>query len=322
MAVSASLSLLLLLRKGGKMLFWAGVTDNRWFEFVAQHESREVNFWQPSARPPFTGLPEGTPFLFKLKRPHNHFVGGGFFVRYARLPLTTAWDIFGEENGARSFHEFFGLIASNRASKPSLDAEVGCTVLTDVFYLPREQWVPATGLFAPNIMVGRTYDTALADGVALWDGIRAAASAGTVMDSVDVERPRFGRPFLQSARLGQGSFRTLVIDAYRRKCAVTGETTLPVLEAAHIRPYADRGPHAISNGLLLRSDFHKLFDAGLVTIEPDYRVRISGRIKDQYFNGKAYYRLHGQQLAEIPDEEFDRPNREYLRWHNEERFVA
>jgi putative restriction endonuclease len=37
-------------------------------------------------------------------------------------------------------------------------------------------------------------------------------------------------------RLGQGAFRLLVTDAYQRRCAVTGERTLPVLDAAHIRP--------------------------------------------------------------------------------------
>lgn len=303
------------------MLFWGGVTDNRWYEFLAKREFGEVNFWQPSIRPPFTTLPEGTPFLFKLKRPHHHFVGGGFFVRYTRLPLATAWNVFGEQNGARSFQEFYRLIASNRASKPTFDAEVGCTVLTNVFYFPPEQWVRADGVFAPNIMVGRTYDTAMADGLALWDQVKASITANAVMDSADVEQPRFGKPFLQCARLGQGSFRTLVIDAYHRRCAVTGETTLPALEAAHIRPYSDQGPHSISNGLLLRSDFHKLFDTGLVTIEPDYRIRVSGKIKDQYFNGKAYYRLHGQQLAQVPDDSLDLPSQDFLRWHNEEMFI-
>ena len=39
-----------------------------------------------------------------------------------------------------------------------------------------------------------------------------------------------------AARLGHGAFRLLVTDAYQRRCAVTGERTLPVLDAAHIRP--------------------------------------------------------------------------------------
>ena len=141
------------------------------------------------------------------------------------------------------------------------------------------------------------------------------------MADTDLPEERYGPPFIHRARLGQGSFRTLVIDAYQRQCAVTGEHTPPALEAAHIVPYADHGPHHINNGLLLRSDFHKLFDAGLITIEPDLKVRVSGRIRDLYFNGKAYYRLQGQSLAALPRERMDHPDASFLRWHNENRFV-
>lgn len=300
------------------MRFWAGVTDNRWYQFVSHRGFDEVNFWQPSARAPFTGLPEGTPFLFKLKRPNHHIAGGGHFVRYTRLPLVTAWEVFGEQNGASSIQDFLALIRGNRQTPVSLDTEIGCTVLTDVFFLPSTNWIPVAGLFAPEIMVGRRYDTA-DDALAhsLWNQVQAIARQGSIAESaVDSER-RFGREFLTRARLGQGSFRTLVIDAYRRRCAITGESTLPALEAAHIRSYASDGVHQVSNGILLRSDFHKLFDAGLVTIEPGLKVRISSRIRDHYFNGKAYYRLDGQQLASLPENSLDHPNPEFLRWHND-----
>ena len=60
-------------------------------------------------------------------------------------------------------------------------------------------------------------------------------------------------------------FRYNVIDAYK-KCAVTGEHTLPVLEAAHNRSYKHDGEHDITNGLILRSDVHNLFDHGYVTV--------------------------------------------------------
>ena len=49
---------------------------------------------------------------------------------------------------------------------------------------------------------------------------------------------------------------------------------LPVLEAAHIKAYAESGPHHISNGVFMRADLHKLFDAGYMTITKDYRVEI------------------------------------------------
>jgi putative restriction endonuclease len=190
-----------------------------------------------------------------------------------------------------------------------------------VFYLRAEQWFEVGDRFNRSIMVGKKYDSADLVGASLLSDLQSATDGRWIADEREVAQGGFGKPFLQRARLGQGSFRTLVIDAYQRRCAITGEHTLPVLEAAHIKPYAIEPVHHISNGMLLRSDFHKLFDAGLVTVEPDLKVRVSGRIRDRYFNGKAYYRLHGQLLAALPLESADHPNATYLRWHNENRFV-
>lgn len=97
---------------------------------------------------------------------------------------------------------------------------------------------------------------------------------------------------------------------------------MPVLEAAHIQPYAENGPHDPANGLLLRSDFHKLFDIGLMTVTPDYHIEVSPRIREEWFNGKAYYRLHGQSLPRLPAQLDHRPGVEYLRWHNDNRYAG
>ncbi|HRC38421.1 MAG TPA: HNH endonuclease [Rubrivivax sp.] len=80
--------------------------------------------------------------------------------------------------------------------------------------------------------------------------------------------------------------------------------------------------HEISNGLLLRSDFHKLFDIGLVTVTPTYRIEVGSRIKEEWFNGKSYYRLHGKTLATLPDRDSDKPSAAMLQWHDEHRFRA
>ena len=50
--------------------------------------------------------------------------------------------------------------------------------------------------------------------------------------------------------------------AYSSACAVTREHSLPALEAAHIRPFAEEGTHEVSKGLLLRSEIHRQFDKG------------------------------------------------------------
>src|SRR5690606_28135356 len=83
----------------------------------------------------------------------------------------------------------------------------------------------------------------------------------------------YGEPILVQPRLGQSAFRILVTDAYQRRCAITGENTLDVLDAAHIVPYSKSGDHNVTNGLLLRTDFHKLFDKGLVSVTPEYQIK-------------------------------------------------
>ena len=107
-----------------------------------------------------------------------------------------------------------------------------------------------------------------------------------------------------------------------RRCAITGERTLPVLEAAHIKPYSEEGPHLVSNGLLLRSDLHILFDDGYLTVTEDLRVEVSKRIKEEFENGREYYQYRGKGLSEIPSLSNERPDSEFLRWHNEHVFLG
>jgi putative restriction endonuclease len=111
----------------------------------------------------------------------------------------------------------------------------------------------------------------------------------------------------------------LVTDNYRRRCAVSGERTLPALDAAHIRPFADGGQHEASNGILMRRDIHSLFDLGYVTISPDMKFEVSKKIREEYENGRHYYALHGTSIM-LPDDLRRHPERTALTWHNENRY--
>jgi putative restriction endonuclease len=126
----------------------------------------------------------------------------------------------------------------------------------------------------------------------------------------------WSNPVLVRQRLGQGAFRILVTDTYDRQCAITAEKALPALEAAHIKPVTEEGKHRIDNGLLLRSDIHRLFDAGYVTITPDYKFRASRKLKDDFDNGEVYFRLQGSNIW-LPRDDTSRPNREFLEWHSD-----
>jgi putative restriction endonuclease len=135
------------------------------------------------------------------------------------------------------------------------------------------------------------------------------------------ERARFGEPVLIKPRLGQGAFRIAVTDAYGRQCAVSGGKVLPALEAAHIKPYREGGSHDVSNGILMRTDIHRVFDAGYATIDPDFRFVVSNRVKSEFNNGNEYLRLHGSKLI-LPAKNQFAPNREALEWHNRYCFLG
>jgi putative restriction endonuclease len=309
------------------MKIWVGVTDKNWFQFLTGIKPDEVNFWQPSGSKSFRALQPGEPFLFKLHSPDNFVVGGGFFVRNSALPASLAWDAFGENNGVRSLEDLRARIKHYRREDESVDPVIGCNILAEPFFLTQPSWIPVPASWASNIVQGKTYDTEEAEGRSLWDSVqRALADSPGVRDAAILEDPhepnRFGAEYLARGRLGQGAFRVLVTDAYARRCAVTGEKTLPVLEAAHIKPYALNGPHRVSNGILLRSDLHKLFDLGYVTVTPDLRLEVSPRLKSEWQNGREYYAHHGQPLRVQPSDAASRPSREFLAWHNENTFRA
>ena len=133
--------------------------------------------------------------------------------------------------------------------------------------------------------------------------------------------PVFGDLRLAPYLLGQSSFKAVVLDAYQRRCAISGTHIPPVLQAAHIRPITAGGEHRLANGLLLRSDVHTLFDCGYLGIDPKFRLRVSSRLRADFSNGDQFYARAGQ-VIELPERRADRPSREFLEWHLDEVFQA
>ena len=278
--------------------------------------------------PPFKEAPIGLPFLFKLRHPYNHIAGGGFFVTYSSLPLSLAWDVFGQKNGCASLDELRALITPLTAAKRS-DGPIGCNVLANPFFFDEGEWLADLPDWSSNIVRGKMYDSTVGAGLEIWRNVHQRMALQqletTKIDDVPlVAEPdkKYGSPVEIRPRLGQSSFRVLVTDAYQRRCAITGESTLMALEAAHIIPYSGEGGHDVRNGLLLRADFHRLFDAGLVSVTPELRIKVSRRIKEEWFNGKVYYRLDNEPLSVVPIHPSMRPDPDRLDWHYRNRFQA
>lgn len=308
------------------MNLFLAVTDADWFRFLkARSPLEEVNFWRPGGSSSFRALQLGEPLLFKLHYPVHQVVGGGFFAHYSReVPVSLAWEAFGEKNGAPTFQAMRQRIEKYRRIKPEPheDYKIGCILLSDPFFFEREDWIPVPDDWSKNIVQGKGYDARSGYGAALWDEVqlrlmaRRAAERG--IGDAPGQEPMYGDPRPVRPRLGQGAFRVLVTDTYQRRCAVTGERALPVLEAAHVRPVSEGGRHQVDNGLLLRSDVHRLFDRGYVTVTPDYRFRVSRRLREEFDNGEPYYPFDRQQIW-LPGQGH-RPSREFLAWHSDSVF--
>lgn len=126
------------------MKLWVAVTDNDWYRFLSQLPTvDEVNFWQPGGSHLFRALDPGELFLFKLKRGRK-IAGGGFFTHASLLPVSLAWEAFGEKNGASTFEAMRAKIAGLRANPtdPHEDFQIGCILLQHPFFLPERDWIP------------------------------------------------------------------------------------------------------------------------------------------------------------------------------------
>ena len=313
------------------MTYFVGVTDNEWFRFLAARKPDEVNFWRPMAKVPFRALEYGAPFLFKLHKPEHKIVGGGFFAGYRRTFLSRAWNDFGTGNGAPSLFDFRESIRRYRAGRglTTQDPEIGCIALAEPFFFEEKDWVPAPPDWANGIVSGKRYDTDDPIGRMVWDRVTMVRLGQRIDEPAVRERPSraydgpiLGKAYLRRARLGQGAFRLLTLENYDERCCITGETTVPVLEAAHIRPVARDGDHALSNGLLMRADMHILYDRGLIGVDRDYKIHVSGQIREHYLNGKVYYRHAGEPLRSVPEDAGLQPDPELLAWHMDHVFIA
>ncbi len=299
-------------------------TDRRWFfSFRPRDELTrvdEVNFWRPSAQDEFRALTPGGPFFFRLKAPHSAVAGFGFFAVSSRMPVHLAWEIFGDRNGDGSRADFERTIGGYRLkSGRAADAHLSCIVLRDAVFLPRRDWMP-WGLdegWPRNLMSYKRYDLA-----------RDGESLRTLLQSIHPDpvpdlRPDFELveydtrdrvDAVRAERDGQGTFRLRLLQAYEGQCAVTGEHATPVLDAAHIQPYLGPGSNHPQNGLVLRSDLHRLYDKGYVTVTPDLRLEVSSRLRDEFENGRHYYEMAGRKMH-VPRDDRLAPSARALEWH-------
>lgn len=111
-------------------------------------------------------------------------------------------------------------------------------------------------------------------------------------------------------RRGQPAFRQQLLAAYEYRCAITSFNAVDTLEAAYIMPFRGKFTHHPSNGLLLRSDLHTLFDLGKIAVDTRTMTVI---VADDL--AESSYRILGGRPLRFPADEENRPSTEALDLH-------
>ena len=140
------------------------------------------------------------------------------------------------------------------------------------------------------------------------------------------ELPKEGRERdrLIRARVNQSFFRSMVLSTYNNTCCITGLQNSELLIAGHIKPWRSDKKNRLNprNGIAMNALHDKAFESGLLTITPDYRVKISSILKQQKKNPSfhAYFLQYDGKEIILPSRFL--PEGEFLRYHNRERFKA
>ena len=140
-----------------------------------------------------------------------------------------------------------------------------------------------------------------------------ALPAGSVGEVVDITK-RYNERVVR-ARLHQPLFRSAVIYAYERRCAVCRLPFAELLDAAHIQADSADGAARVSNGLALCKIHHGAFDSNIIGISPDYVVHVKESVLAT-FDGPtlqhAIKEMNGESLRQLPRSRAERPDRDLL----------
>ncbi len=289
-------------------MFAISPTDINWFNFLKENKhSNNVNFWTPTPWN-ISKLKIGDKFYFMLKSPIRKIGGFGIYNAYNNYSLDQAWDFFGYGNGCASKEELINKLddykAKNSQDKSSVTkTQIGCISLSNVEFWDEENWIDLAETdidFSKSIVKLKYYTT---------DDFNSSISTieenGYTLVNMDSEKLKKTR--MVSERKGQSYFKLIVSTAYNNRCCVTGEITPELLEAAYIQPYMNETSNHIQNGLLLRSDIHRLYDNNLLYIDEDFTIHISSKLISDY------YKNFNNTKIKLPTQNFKLPSKDALK---------
>lgn len=131
------------------------------------------------------------------------------------------------------------------------------------------------------------------------------------------------RKAMITVRVNQKFFRDMIVGLYKTQCCITGLKNQNLLVAAHIMPWAKDGKNRMNpvNGLCLNELHDKAYEAGLISITPDYKIQISPVLKKQKKEEavQQFFLRYENQSIILPPKHL--PDTSFLDKHYSERFI-
>ena len=145
----------------------------------------------------------------------------------------------------------------------------------------------------------------------------AATSQASAADAIYLFQEGKSEDAIVQVRRNQHVFRKAVLSSYDSTCCITGLKNSRLLIASHIVPWSEDKNNRLnpSNGLCLSALHDRAYDQGLITVLPDYKVKINHRLVDERGNdflNDALLRYEGTSIR-MPGR--FRPNPEFLTRH-------
>ena len=138
------------------------------------------------------------------------------------------------------------------------------------------------------------------------------------------ELPKEGktREQIVKIRVNQFFFRSAILASYNNTCCITGIHQPELLIASHIRPWGLDEKNRLNprNGIAINALHDKAFENGLLTITPDYLIKISSILLQQNKSTEVnnyFIKYHNNDVL-LPSRFL--PDVEFLKYHNQERF--
>lgn len=138
------------------------------------------------------------------------------------------------------------------------------------------------------------------------------------VELLDLPKAGIEKEALVKIRVNQSFFRKSVLAAYNFQCCITGLEIPELLNASHIIPWSKDEANRVNprNGLCLNAIHDRAFDRGLLTVMPDYKVKISSTVNQKSSNIALQDFLLRYDGVEIKKPQRFLPELKFLEYHN------